>query len=208
MEDKNRLSARRTRGVENESDFCFLWLHPGKVINKCLFVPRKSKAGRQKSLRCKQLLRPRLVATAFDNGKWLDTSGPPTNQAETKSTQPNDPLPIPSRLQCSFNECATWWRLLSSGASWRWDATANGNQFATGAKPKLPVQCVFDCPLSSFSSSLFGRCQKSFSSNWPDCQSNSADTGYEHLKRVGFYTLAEGIIGQLYHIAFTEIDWK
>lgn len=37
MEDKNRLSARRTRGVENESDFCFLWLHPGKVINKCLF---------------------------------------------------------------------------------------------------------------------------------------------------------------------------
>jgi len=111
--------------------------------------------------------------------QWQVVGAPQKHQpTKTSHDHPNppDPLPISNGSQCSFNECATWRRRLSSEASWRWDATANGNQFATGAKPKLPVQCVFDCPLSSFCSSLFARRQKSFSSNWPGWQSTTADT--------------------------------
>lgn len=48
----------------------------------------------------------------------------------------------------------------------------NVADMATVAEPQLPVQCVFDCPLTSTSSLLFARCQKSLSSNWPGCKGN------------------------------------
>jgi len=60
---------------------------PGKVINKCLFVPSKSKAGRQKSLRCELLLGPRLVSTAFDNGKWLEPHRSTSQQKPAMTTR-------------------------------------------------------------------------------------------------------------------------